>query len=37
MTDSGGGATAPGATDAISQSRNSLIFGASPVPSGATM
>ena len=33
----GGGATAPGATEPISQSRNSAIFGASAVASGATM
>ena len=33
----GGGATAPGATDPISQSRNSAIFGVSAVVSGATM
>ena len=33
----GGGATAPGATDPISQSRNSAIFGVSAVASGATM
>jgi hypothetical protein len=34
---SGGGATPPGATEPISQSRNNAIFGVSAVSSGATM
>ena len=33
----GGGATAPGATDPMSQSRNNAILGESAVASGATM